>query len=114
MSEEIQHRAALARALATVRTFCWRTSPGQSGFETGKELNGPDRELTATLENEVIMVNAERRGERYANRLVFLGDEKLVGESWNELDRFEGSTVRAYDLMSLPDHLAGSGSAKFN
>jgi energy-coupling factor transporter ATP-binding protein EcfA2 len=42
------------------------------------------RELNRTLEMTVIMVTHERSlAERYANRLVFLGDGKLLGELEN-------------------------------
>ena len=53
------------------------------------------RELNRTLEMTVIMVTHERSlAERYANRLVFLGDGKLVGELKNtRLEKIEKEKI---------------------
>ncbi len=74
------------------------------------------RELNRTLEMTVIMVTHERPlAERYANRLVFLGDGKLVGE----LENTKASTPASQPIPSAknaeemgPAKAALSASAK--
>jgi putative ABC transport system ATP-binding protein len=57
---------------------------GNLDSKTGTEIMDLIRELNRTLEMTVIMVTHERSlAERYANRLVFLGDGRLVGELEN-------------------------------
>jgi putative ABC transport system ATP-binding protein len=85
MSGGEQQRAALARALANRPKLLLADEPtGNLDSKTGTEIMDLIRELNRTLEMTVIMVTHERSlAERYANRLVFLGDGKLVGELEN-------------------------------
>lgn len=80
-----QQRAALARALVNRPKILLADEPtGNLDSKTGTEIMDLIRELNRTLEMTVIMVTHERSlAERYANRLVFLGDGKLVGELEN-------------------------------
>jgi putative ABC transport system ATP-binding protein len=80
-----QQRAALARALANRPKLLLADEPtGNLDSKTGTEIMDLIRELNRTLEMTVIMVTHERPlAERYANRLVFLGDGRLVGELEN-------------------------------
>ena len=89
MSGGEQQRAALARALANRPKLLLADEPtGNLDSKTGTEIMDLIRELNRTLEMTVIMVTHERSlAERYANRLVFLGDGKLVSESINELEK---------------------------
>jgi predicted ABC-type transport system involved in lysophospholipase L1 biosynthesis ATPase subunit len=89
MSGGEQQRAALARALANRPKLLLADEPtGNLDSKTGTEIMDLIRELNRTLEMTVIMVTHERSlAERYANRLVFLGDGKLVSESTNELEK---------------------------
>ncbi|HET9285158.1 MAG TPA: ABC transporter ATP-binding protein [Candidatus Angelobacter sp.] len=85
MSGGEQQRAALARALVNRPKILLADEPtGNLDSRTGTEIMDLIRELNRTLEMTVIMVTHERSlAERYANRLVFLGDGKLVGELEN-------------------------------
>ena len=89
MSGGEQQRAALARALANRPKLLLADEPtGNLDSKTGTEIMDLIRELNRTLEMTVIMVTHERSlAERYANRLVFLGDGRLVAESMNELEK---------------------------
>ena len=85
MSGGEQQRAALARALVNRPKILLADEPtGNLDSKTGTEImelmHGLNREMGMT----VIMVTHERPlAERYANRLIFLGDGKLLGESAN-------------------------------
>jgi putative ABC transport system ATP-binding protein len=85
MSGGEQQRAALARALVNRPKILLADEPtGNLDSKTGTEIMDLIRELNRTLEMTVIMVTHERSlAERYANRLVFLGDGKLLGELEN-------------------------------
>src|ERR1051325_7976454 len=85
MSGGEQQRAALARALVNCPKILLADEPtGNLDSRTGTEIMDLIRELNRTLEMTVIMVTHERSlAERYANRLVFLGDGKLVSELEN-------------------------------
>ena len=89
MSGGEQQRAALARALANRPKLLLADEPtGNLDSKTGTEIMDLIRELNRTLEMTVIMVTHERSlAERYANRLVFLADGKLLSESINELEK---------------------------
>jgi putative ABC transport system ATP-binding protein len=80
-----QQRAAIARALVNRPKILLADEPtGNLDSKTGTEIMDLIRELNRTLEMTVIMVTHERSlAERYANRLVFLGDGKLLGELEN-------------------------------
>lgn len=85
MSGGEQQRAALARALVNRPKILLADEPtGNLDSRTGTEIMDLIRELNRTLEMTVIMVTHERPlAERYASRLIFLGDGKLVSESVN-------------------------------
>ncbi len=85
MSGGEQQRAALARALVNRPKILLADEPtGNLDSKTGAEIMDLILELNRTLEMTVIMVTHERSlAERYANRLVFLADGKLVGELEN-------------------------------
>lgn len=85
MSGGEQQRAALARALVNRPKLLLADEPtGNLDSKTGKEIMDLIRDLNRTLGMTVIMVTHERAlAERYANRLIFLGDGKLLGESAN-------------------------------
>jgi putative ABC transport system ATP-binding protein len=85
MSGGEQQRAAIARALVNRPKILLADEPtGNLDSKTGTEIMDLIRELNRTLEMTVIMVTHERSlAERYVNRLVFLGDGKLLGELEN-------------------------------
>ena len=85
MSGGEQQRAALARALVNRPKLLLADEPtGNLDSKTGTEIMNLIRELNQNLGMTVIMVTHERDlAERYANRMIFLGDGKLVGETTN-------------------------------
>jgi putative ABC transport system ATP-binding protein len=85
MSGGEQQRAALARALVNRPKILLADEPtGNLDSKTGTEIMNLIRELNQTLNMTIIMVTHERAlAERYANRLLFLGDGKLLGEDAN-------------------------------
>ncbi len=85
MSGGEQQRAALARALVNRPKLLLADEPtGNLDSKTGTEIMDLIRDLNRTLGMTVIMVTHERAlAERYATRLIFLGDGKLLGESAN-------------------------------
>jgi putative ABC transport system ATP-binding protein len=95
MSGGEQQRAALARALVNRPKILLADEPtGNLDSKTGTEIMDLISELNKTLEMTVIMVTHERSlAERYADKLVFLGDGKLVGETENDRKR-KGALVR--------------------
>jgi putative ABC transport system ATP-binding protein len=86
MSGGEQQRAALARALVNEPKLLLADEPtGNLDSKTGTEILDLIRELNRTLQMTVVMVTHERSlAERYANRLVFLGDGKLLSETKNK------------------------------
>jgi putative ABC transport system ATP-binding protein len=87
MSGGEQQRAALARALVNRPKILLADEPtGNLDSKTGTEIMDLIRELNQTLQMTVVMVTHERPlAERYANRLVFLGDGKLLSETQNKI-----------------------------
>jgi len=85
MSGGEQQRAALARALVNRPHVLLADEPtGNLDSKTGTEIMNLIRELNKTLGMTVIMVTHERPlAERYANRLISLGDGKVLGDSRN-------------------------------
>ena len=77
-----QQRAALARALVNRPKLLLADEPtGNLDSRTGEEIMNLIRELNSTLGTTVVMVTHERAlAERYANRLIFLGDGKMLSE----------------------------------
>jgi putative ABC transport system ATP-binding protein len=81
-----QQRAAIARALVNRPKVLLADEPtGNLDSKTGTEIMGLITELNRSLEMTVIMVTHERAlADRYAHRMVFLGDGKVVGETSNQ------------------------------
>jgi putative ABC transport system ATP-binding protein len=87
MSGGEQQRAALARALVNRPKLLLADEPtGNLDSKTGTEIMDLIHELNRTLGMTVVMVTHERPlAERYANRLLFLGDGKLLSETVNTM-----------------------------
>lgn len=85
MSGGEQQRAALARALVNRPKVLLADEPtGNLDSKTGTEILDLIRKLNQTLGMTVIMVTHERAlADRYADRLIFLGDGKLINETVN-------------------------------
>ena len=85
MSGGEQQRAALARALVNRPKLLLADEPtGNLDSKTGMEIMNLIRELNRNLGMTVVMVTHERDlAERYTNRLIFLGDGKLLSETDN-------------------------------
>ncbi|MCU1284756.1 MAG: transporter, ATPase subunit [Acidobacteriales bacterium] len=75
-----QQRAALARALVNKPQLLLADEPtGNLDSRTGEEIMNLIQELNTTLGTTIVMVTHERSlAERYANRLIFLGDGKML------------------------------------
>jgi putative ABC transport system ATP-binding protein len=80
-----QQRAALARALINRPQLLLADEPtGNLDSRTGTEIMNMVREFNQQLGMTVVMVTHERAlAERYAQRLVFLADGKLVSDEEN-------------------------------
>jgi len=89
-----QQRASLARALINRPQFLLADEPtGNLDSKTGTEIMNFIREFNQTLGMTVIMVTHERPlAERYANRMIFLADGKLVGDETNIVAGSAGQT----------------------
>src|SRR5881227_2121901 len=81
MSGGEQQRAALARALVNRPQILLADEPtGNLDSKTGTEIMELIGDLNRNMGMTVIMVTHERPlAERYAHRLIFLGDGKLLG-----------------------------------
>ncbi len=81
-----QQRAALARALINKPRLLLADEPtGNLDSRTGTEIMNFIREFNQTLGMTIVMVTHERAlAERYAQRLVFLADGKLVDDHSND------------------------------
>jgi putative ABC transport system ATP-binding protein len=88
-----QQRAALARALINRPQLLLADEPtGNLDSRTGTEIMNLVRDLNRQLEMTVVMVTHERAlAERYAQRLIFLADGKLIGDQAN---RFAAGEVK--------------------
>ena len=77
-----QQRAAIARALVNRPQVLLADEPtGNLDSRTGEEILNLVRELNTSLGMTVVMVTHERPlAERFAQRLIFLGDGKLTSE----------------------------------
>jgi ABC-type lipoprotein export system ATPase subunit len=82
-----QQRAALARALINRPQLLLADEPtGNLDSRTGTEIMNMVREFNQQLGMTVVMVTHERAlAERYAQRLIFLADGKLVGDEANSV-----------------------------
>ena len=80
-----QQRAALARALINRPQFLLADEPtGNLDSRTGTEIMNMVREFNQQLGMTVVMVTHERAlAERYAQRLIFLADGKLISDEVN-------------------------------
>jgi putative ABC transport system ATP-binding protein len=80
-----QQRAALARALINRPRLLLADEPtGNLDSHTGTEIMNMVREFNLQLGMTIVMVTHERAlAERYAQRLIFLADGKLVGDETN-------------------------------
>ena len=87
MSGGEQQRAALARALVNRPKLLLADEPtGNLDSKTGSEILDLITELNRSLNMTVLMVTHERTlAERYAHRMLFLGDGKLVSETVNKI-----------------------------
>lgn len=85
MSGGEQQRAALARALVNRPTLLFADEPtGNLDSATGESIMQLLKEIQQKLGMTIVMVTHERPlAERYAHRLIFLGDGKLLSESEN-------------------------------
>lgn len=80
-----QQRAALARALINHPQLLLADEPtGNLDSRTGTEIMNMVREFNQQLGMTIVIVTHERTlAERYAQRLVFLADGKVIGEEIN-------------------------------
>jgi len=92
-----QQRAALARALINRPQLLLADEPtGNLDSHTGTEIMNMVREFNQQLGMTVVMVTHERAlAERYAQRLIFLADGKLVGDESNSAVAPQAGTGRA-------------------
>jgi len=100
-----QQRAALARALVNRPSLLLADEPtGNLDSRTGNEILDLIHECNARLGMTVVLVTHERAlAERYAQRLVFLADGKLVGEQAN---------VSAFKPAASPEGGAGRATTQ--
>ncbi|MGC2112607.1 MAG: ABC transporter ATP-binding protein [Candidatus Korobacteraceae bacterium] len=77
-----QQRVSLARALANRPSLLLADEPtGNLDSRTGEDILNLIRDLSLSLGMTVVMVTHERAlAERFAQRLIFLGDGKLLSE----------------------------------
>jgi len=89
-----QQRASLARALINQPRFLLADEPtGNLDSQTGTEIMNFIREFNESLGMTIIMVTHERTlAERYASRMIFLADGKLVGDQSNVVSATTGQT----------------------
>lgn len=87
MSGGEQQRAALARALVNQPKLLLADEPtGNLDSKTGTEILDLIADLNRSLQMTVVMVTHERPlAERYAHRMIFLGDGKLLSETQNKM-----------------------------
>jgi putative ABC transport system ATP-binding protein len=88
-----QQRAALARALINRPQLLLADEPtGNLDSHTGKEIMDMVRDFNRELGMTVVMVTHERAlAERYAQRMIFLADGKLVDDRANHPSAFSGA-----------------------
>jgi putative ABC transport system ATP-binding protein len=82
MSGGEQQRAALARALVNRPTILLADEPtGNLDRATGDEIMNLLREINESLGMTIVMVTHEQpRAERYAHRLIHMGDGKVLND----------------------------------
>jgi putative ABC transport system ATP-binding protein len=89
-----QQRASLARALINQPQFLLADEPtGNLDSQTGAEIMDLIQGFNQSLGMTVIMVTHERAlAERYARRMIFLADGKLIGDQSNIAAAVGGKT----------------------
>src|SRR5438477_1586377 len=82
-----QQRVALARALINQPGILLADEPtGNLDSRTGTEVMELIRHLNESLQMTVVLVTHERTlAEKYAERLIFMGDGKVVADQPNEI-----------------------------
>jgi putative ABC transport system ATP-binding protein len=82
-----QQRASLARALINQPKILLADEPtGNLDSRTGSEIMNFIREFNETLGMTIVMVTHERAlAERYAKRMIFLADGKLIDDQANTI-----------------------------
>jgi ABC-type lipoprotein export system ATPase subunit len=92
-----QQRAALARALINRPQLLLADEPtGNLDSHTGTEIMDMVSDFNQQLGMTVVMVTHERAlAERYAQRLIFLADGKLIGDESNAAVAGQGATENA-------------------
>jgi putative ABC transport system ATP-binding protein len=92
-----QQRAALARALINRPQLLLADEPtGNLDSHTGTEIMDMVSDFNQQLGMTVVMVTHERAlAERYAQRLIFLADGKLIGDESNAAVAGQGATEDA-------------------
>ena len=87
-----QQRASLARALINQPQFLLADEPtGNLDSQTGTEIMNFIREFNEGLGMTIIMVTHERTlAERYATRMIFLADGKLISDQSNVVSASAG------------------------
>jgi ABC-type lipoprotein export system ATPase subunit len=90
-----QQRAALARALINRPQLLLADEPtGNLDSHTGTEIMNMIRDFNQELGMTVVMVTHERAlAERYAQRLIFLADGKLIDDQENRAVANAGASV---------------------
>jgi putative ABC transport system ATP-binding protein len=98
-----QQRAALARALINRPQLLLADEPtGNLDSRTGTEIMNMVREFNQQLGMTVVMVTHERAlAERYAERLIFLADGKLVGDESSSVAAAAGPGTSSPDGARL-------------
>jgi putative ABC transport system ATP-binding protein len=83
-----QQRAALARALINQPKLLLADEPtGNLDSQTGTEIMNFIREFNESLGMTIVMVTHERAlAERYARRMIFLADGKLIDDQGNSAE----------------------------
>jgi putative ABC transport system ATP-binding protein len=85
-----QQRAALARALINQPKLLLADEPtGNLDSRTGTEIMNFIREFNQSMGMTIVIVTHERAlAERYARRMIFLADGKLVDDRTNDGEQY--------------------------
>src|SRR6201988_5477139 len=92
-----QQRGALARALVNRPTILFADEPtGNLDSTNGEQILLLLQEIQQTLGMTIIMVTHERPlAERFANRIVFLQDGRLIGDAARELHAVQDVAIQS-------------------
>jgi putative ABC transport system ATP-binding protein len=90
-----QQRVAMARALINQPSILLADEPtGNLDSHTGTEVMELIRKLNQSLEMTVVLVTHERDlAEKYANRLIYLADGKVVSDQPNPAEAAAGAKL---------------------